>query len=207
MIRPPVGAGAAFSEAGDGDVRNDPTARGGLSRRLGIATEWATLRQVHGAHVVEAVGPGPQGEADAIWTTRNGLPVGVFTADCFGVVLHADDAVGVAHAGWRGARSGVVSRLAAVMSEAGHAPRRAMVGPGIRACCFEVGLEVAEHFPGAQTTTTWGTLSVDLPAVIVTQLGGLDVDVIEGCTRHEDRFFSHRRDGTRQRQTALGWIP
>jgi hypothetical protein len=206
MILPPGAAGVAFSEAADGDIRNDAAAHARLSCRLGLSDHWATVRQVHGSAVLHADGPGSLGEADAVWTTRPGLPVAVFTADCFGVVLQSPAAVGVAHAGWRGAAGEVVGRLRHEMIGGGHEPTGAVIGPGIKDCCFEVGEEVARVFPAHTAITTWETVSVDLPSVIATQLEGLDLEIVDGCTRHEDRFFSHRRDRLPRRQVAIGWV-
>ena len=199
-------AGAVFSEVADGDVRHDLGARQSLSTTLGVSDGWATLRQVHGATVLHATKPGQLGDGDAAWTTITGLPLAVFTADCFGVVVSSADAVGVAHAGWRGAHAGVVTRLVETMRIAGHRPDRSVIGSGIGPCCFEVGPDVAALFPGAGSKTTWGATSVDLVGVIERQLAGLTVDVVGGCTRHEERFFSHRRDQTSCRQVALGWL-
>jgi hypothetical protein len=176
-----------------------------VAETLGITTEWAEVKQSHGNDVVRVGAPGRAGEADAIWTSEPGLPIAVFTADCLGVVLHAADATGVAHAGWRGAASGVVARLREEMSHAGHPPGRAAVGPGIGPCCFEVGPEVASLFTGFAAVTRWGTSSVDLPAVISSQLDGLDVWSSPSCTFHDEGLFSHRRDGTPMRLVSLGW--
>lgn len=207
MIRPPSRNGAAFSEATDGDLRNDLTAREAASRSLGISGSWSTVSQIHGADVLHVDTPGEAGRADALWTTSTGLPLAVFTADCFGVVLHAEDAVGVAHAGWRGADAGVVARLGAEMSREGHEPVRAEIGPGIGPCCFEVGPEVAGRFPGHTGQTAWGTVSVDLAAEIERQLHDVESWSVDGCTRHEDNWFSHRRDGTPNRLATIGWLP
>jgi YfiH family protein len=207
MIRPPSRNGAAFSEASDGDLRNDPAARGRASRALDIPATWASVHQVHGGDVLQVSSPGEAGVADALWTTVTGLPVAVFTADCFGVVLHSDGAVGVAHAGWRGADSGVVANLHEEMTRAGHEPWKAEIGPGIGSCCFEVGPEVAERFHGHTTETTWGTTSVDLTRAISAQIEGVDAWAVDGCTHHEGAWFSHRRDATSQRLAALGWLP
>jgi YfiH family protein len=161
---------------------------------------------VHGAELVRVDEPGDAGEADALWTTVPRLPLAIFTADCLGVVLVSDDAVGVAHAGWRGAEAGVVTVLRETMTATGHEPRFAAVGPGIGVCCFEVGPEVKQRFPTDGSMTSWGTPSVDLAGVVRRQLDGLETWFADGCTRHEDRFFSHRRDGTMQRMVTLGWL-
>jgi YfiH family protein len=206
MIEPPARSGVAFSEESDRDLRDDLEARHQAAGRLGIDGEWATVSQVHGGTVLHVDAAGNAGEADALWTTASGLPLAIFTADCFGVVMHAADAVGVAHAGWRGAEAGVVTRLREEMSGAGHAPLRAAVGPGIGPCCFEVGEEVAARFETARADTSWGTVSVDLPSVVRAQLRGLEVWSVDACTFHEPGWFSHRRDATPRRLAAVGWL-
>lgn len=206
MIIPPGEGGAAFSDAGDGDMRRDVGARTRLSSSLGIAPEWATVHQVHGSRVIEAREAGDSGEADALWTAVPGLPLAVFTADCLGVVLHGDGMVGVAHAGWRGAAAGVVAALVDEMRRQGGDPTRASIGPGIGACCFEVGGEVAERFPGRAAETSWGSTSVDLLGAIRDQVQGLEVWMSGRCTRHHDGLYSHRRDRTTSRLAAIGWI-
>ncbi len=206
MIRPPGGDGVAFSQEADGDIRNDAGARQRLSRSLRVPADWATVQQVHGSQVARVERPGSAGPADALWTEVSGLPIAVFTADCLGVVLIAGSAVGVAHAGWRGARSGVVAALREEMAEAGHAPYAAFVGPGIAECCFEVGPEVSDLFPGHVSTTSWGTTSVDLAGYVTESLDDLEVWVSRSCTRHDPGWYSHRRDGTKRRLAALGWL-
>jgi hypothetical protein len=207
MNRPPGSAGAAFTDGADGDQRNDLTARSAVSSWLGISRQWATVTQVHGTQVFRAEGAGLLGEADGLWTDRPGLPLAVFTADCFGVVLAAPGAVGVAHAGWRGAAEGVVTALRSEMTGAGHTPSFAAIGPGIGPCCFEVGNEVATRFPMETASTTWGTSSVDLATSIRRELEGLEVWVSGACTKHDQGLFSHRESGTLLRMASIGWMP
>jgi len=207
MNRPPGRNGAAFTDGEDGDQRNDLTARSAVSSWLGISRRWATVRQVHGNRIVKVTEPGEWGEADGLWTDRAGLPLAVFTADCFGVVLTADGAVGVAHVGWRGAAAGVVTVLRAEMADQGHDPSAAAIGPGIGPCCFEVGVEVAERFPMELTSTTWGTSSVDLASSIRRELDGLEVWLAGACTVHNPGLFSHRENQTLLRMASVGWRP
>jgi YfiH family protein len=206
MNRPPGVDGAAFTGAEDGDQRNDLTARSAVSSWLGISRDWATVRQVHGTTLVRAEGPGEIAEADALWTDVPRLPLAVFTADCFGVVLKAPSAVGVAHAGWRGAAGGVVSALRAEMTAQGHPPLSAAIGPGIGPCCFEVGQEVADRFAEDVGETRWGATSVDLTAAIRRELEGMDVWVLGACTMHEESLYSHRRTRTAQRMATVAWV-
>jgi hypothetical protein len=207
MNRPPGVVGVAFTVGEEGDQRNDMTARSSLSSWLGIQRRWATVRQVHGITTLRAIDPGELGEGDALWTDVRGLPLAVFTADCFGVVLQAESAVGVAHAGWRGAAGGVVSALRAEMTAHGHAPTRAAIGPGIGPCCFEVGPEVEARFPLDLSETTWGTRSVDLISALRRQLEGIEVWVSGACTSHDPGLYSHRQTRTLLRHAGIGWIP
>jgi YfiH family protein len=207
MIRPPGRPGAAYSLAEDGDQRRDEAARATLSAGLGISSDWATVSQVHGALVVEVDRPGEAGEADALFTTRPGLPLAVFTADCLGVVIHGEGAVGVAHGGWRGLVAGVVRELRGAMEVAGHRPSLATFGPSIGPCCFEVGDEVAEVFAAHTAETTWGAVSVDLWRAAASDLVGLEVWQAEMCTFHVPGSFSARMHRTEARMAAIGWLP
>jgi polyphenol oxidase len=209
MIQPPVptmsGSGVAFSEASDGDLRGDPARRAGFARRLGIPEQWATLTQVHGSRVIVVDRPGDHGEADAMFTTREELPLAIFTADCAGVVIHARGAVGVAHAGWRGAAGGVVTALIVEMRRAGFEPTSAAMGPSLGPCCLEVGPEVSAQFDGFTTETTWGSPSIDLWKALQAQLDGLEIWVAGRCTMHEEGWLSHRRDRTTARMATIAW--
>lgn len=205
FIRPPGFRGAAFTLAAAGDLRSAD--RGHVSTDLRISSRWATLEQVHGADVRKVHEAGPGGAGDALFTQVAGLPLAVFTADCAAVVMEGAAAVGAAHAGWRGTRARVVAALAHDMAAAGQAPVRAAIGPTIGPCCYEVGPEVRDEFGGFETTTSWGTPSVDLAAAIADQLAGLDVWMANVCTRCDDRAFSHRANRTPSRMAGLGWLP
>ena len=176
--------------------------RHGFGTREGPLTQggMASLRQIHSDIVLVAdraegcVGPG-----DALLTDRAGWTLSVRTADCFPVLL-ADPvrrAAAAVHAGWRGTASGILAAtLKRMQDEFGsQAPDLlAAIGPGIGACCYEVGEEVARRF-GKNCS---GRL--DLAAAISRQLeqAGLPrghIDCIQGCTFCDAaRFHSWRRD-------------
>lgn len=206
MIRPPRFRGTAFSEASDGDLRHGD--RHQISVALHIPSEWATVEQVHEAKIMSVRAPGGAGQADGLMTGARRVPVAVFTADCLGVVLEADAGVGVAHAGWRGLAAGVVGKLLASMEAAGWRTARAAIGPSIGPCCFEVGPEVVAAFPDFVSQTSWGTPSIDLWGAARAELASVgEVWSADRCTRCDEAFFSHRRDGTPRRLAAIGWIP
>jgi len=197
--------GGAFTELVDGDQRHSVTNRQRVAESLGISPSWATVNQVHSGTAVTVSRSGDAGEGDGLITEEVGLPLALFVADCVGVVLHGRTAVGVAHAGWRGLRAGIVAEVAGLMAELGSPPERAVAGPAIGPCCFEVGPEVAELFEGHLGSTTWGTTSVDLLSVAAGQLD-VTLQKVGGCTRCGDGYFSHRGQLTPMRMAAIGWL-
>jgi polyphenol oxidase len=165
-------------------------------------------RQVHGATVRRATEPpGPQrppAEEDGQVTALTGHPALVFVADCTPVLLVAADGVAALHCGWRGTAAGIIAEGIAALS--GRVT--ALIGPGARGCCYEVGEEVHEAFAGYDARR--GERNLDLPAVIRAKLGEqgvTDVHDAELCTMcHPDVFFSHRRDdGVTGRQAGIVW--
>ena len=94
--------------------------------------------------------PEARPRADAIVTRMRALAIGVRTADC-GPVLLADPrarVIGAAHAGWRGALSGVVEATVDAMERLGAERERirAVLGPMIRQPNYEVGPDLIARF-------------------------------------------------------------
>src|SRR3954466_3622261 len=128
--------------------------RARMARTLGGApTHFVTCYQIHSPNVIVAETPWTRENsprADAIVTRVPGLAVGVGTADC-GPILFADPQAGVigaAHAGWKGALTGVIEATVAAMEQLGAARARiaAAIGPLIRQANYEVGPEFVERF-------------------------------------------------------------
>jgi len=206
MIRPPGFSGAAFGTATEGDLRVQSAARRAVAGELGVSPEWAYLTQIHGARVVAATAPGMLGEGDALFTTRAALPLAVATADCVPIILEGPGFAAVVHAGWRGASSGVLEATLNALETEGLAPERAAIGPSIGPCCYEVGPEVAERFPGYMGHTTWGTTSVDLAGYLEDTLRDVPTWRSSRCTRTDNSLNSFRRNRTRKRQVAVAWL-
>ena len=87
--------------------------RARMAAQMGVTAEtFLTLHQIHSPDTVVASGPwnGSRPKADAIVTRTEGLAIGVTTADC-GPILLVDPAarvIGAAHAGWKGALTGIL---------------------------------------------------------------------------------------------------
>jgi purine-nucleoside/S-methyl-5'-thioadenosine phosphorylase / adenosine deaminase len=168
-------------------------------------------RQVHGTTVRRATEPPgslrPHAEEDGQATALERHPALVFTADCLPIVLAADGAVAAIHAGWRGLAGGILREGIGALAELGATgPVTALIGPGARGCCYEVGEEVHAHF--AAFDARRGERLLDLPAVARAQLEPhAEVHDTGLCTMcWFGLFFSHRRDGgITGRQAGVVW--
>ena len=198
---------------GSGDVLEKVAEnRRRVAARLGIGSEaLTTLYQVHSAEVVAVDRPFASGQApraDAMVTRTRGVALGILTADC-APVLFADPGagiVGAAHAGWRGALTGVVEATIAAMERLGanRGDIVASIGPTIARSSYEVGPEFRSEFlardPGNDTFFDKGKgdrFQFDLPSYVEHRLreaGLATVNVIDADTCADPgRFFSYRR--------------
>ena len=167
--------------------------------------------QIHSAQAIVSVevwgDERPQG--DAVVTATPGLVCGALAADCAPILL-ADPAARVvasAHAGWKGALTGIVEAAVAAMASLGADPARivAAVGPCIGQASYEVGLEFLERFqlddPGSAAFFAPGSApdkrQFDLPGYVLARLRRAGVERCEwighDTCADEARFFSNRR--------------
>lgn len=90
---------------------------------------------------------------DALVSFNPEVAVGVLTADCVPILLHAPDirAVAAIHAGWKGTLGGILDHTVALLCERGADPKNmtAIFGPSISAPVYEVSPDMAEEFAGA----------------------------------------------------------
>jgi len=142
------------------------------TRDASIPRHLATLKQVHSTLCVAAEGrEGMLGQGDALLENTPGHAVAVKTADCI-PMLFADArsrAVAAVHAGWRGTAGRIgPAALEAMRGHFGTRPEdlRVAIGPGIGACCYQVGPEVAAYF-GASPN---GRVHIDLAKINREQL-------------------------------------
>ena len=182
-----------------------------MAERMGVAPDrFLSVHQIHSPDAVVATGPwtGDKPRADALVTRTQGLAIGVTAADC-GPILFVDPAarvIGAAHAGWKGALTGIIESTVDAMEKLG-ADRGgivAAIGPLIRQHSYEVGDEFVERFveadaenalffiPAARTNHSM----FDLAGFIRMRLenaGVLMIDDIGIDTYSDERFFSYRR--------------
>jgi YfiH family protein len=183
-----------------------------MAEQMGVGPDrFLSLHQIHSPDVVVATGPWPGPErprADALVTRAENLVIGVTAADC-GPILFVDPnarVIGAAHAGWKGALTGVVESTVAAMEKLG-AERSgivAAIGPLIRQHSYEVGDEFVERFVEADAenalffipSTRERHAMFDLAAFIRQRLENAGVLMIDDTgidTYSDERFFSYRR--------------
>jgi YfiH family protein len=183
-----------------------------MAERIGVAPEkFLSLHQIHSPDVVVATGPWDspaRPKADAIVTRTANLAIGITTADC-GPVLFADPShrvIGAAHAGWKGALTGVLEATLSAMETLGAERGQiiAAIGPMIRQPSYEVGAEFVERFLEAEPDNAMfflpsrrdGHAMFDLAGFIRMRLdkaGVLLIDDLDLDTYADERFFSYRR--------------
>jgi YfiH family protein len=183
-----------------------------MAEQMGVPpSRFLSVHQIHSPDAVIATGPwdiATRPKADAIVTRTEGLAIGVTAADC-GPVLFADPkarVIGAAHAGWKGALSGVVEATVEAMEKLGaeRANIVAAIGPLIRQPSYEVGNEFVERFVEADAENSLyflpaareGHAMFDLAGFIRGRLENAGVLMIDDTgidTYSDQRFFSYRR--------------
>ena len=216
-----LSAGLGSDDERDHVVEN----RRRMAEELGVgAAMLASPHQVHSPDVVvtntawNSGGVAERPKADGIVTTKPGLAIGIFTADC-GPVLFADGEAGVigaCHAGWKGALGGVLENTIEVMCENGaeRANITAILGPTISQKNYQVGPGFPDPFLEQSPDNASYFASSDKPDHYQLDLTGYIVDRIartgvksasvERCTyEEEDNFYSYRRT-THRREADYG---
>jgi polyphenol oxidase len=199
---------------GSGDTESNVAEnRRRVAAEVGAAPErLITCYQFHSAEAVVVDKPWRHADrprADAMATRETGIALGILTADCAPVLFADAEArvIGAAHAGWRGALSGVLEATVAAMVTLGAAPERiaAGIGPCIGRASYEVGPEFPAPFLAADPANLdffvaaprAGHFLFDLAGYVARRLEHLGLASVEqsgGDTAAEPaRFFSYRR--------------
>lgn len=175
------------------------------------SADLVTVHQVHSADVITVTKALPidaRPKADAMVTDRPGLLLGILTADCVPVLFADRQAgiIGAAHAGWKGAISGVTDATLAAMEALGADRSRiaCAIGPCIAQKSYEVDdafyrrfveqADANEHFFGGGKPGHW---QFDIEGYVTARLAAAGVTKVE-CLGEDtysqpDRFFSYRR--------------
>ena len=171
------------------------------------------MDQVHGnkvAYVSEKEKGSYIPDADGMVTDRSGMLLSVRSADCVPVLAYDEfhSVIGVAHAGWKGALSGIAGELISEMGKLGSVPQhiRIGLGPSIRDCCYTIDKDreatFADAFPRYREhilTKKDDQIFLSLQTLIRLQLRdkGIQESMIEDsgiCTKDNATTFYSFRD-------------
>jgi polyphenol oxidase len=139
-------------------------------------------------------------DSDGLYTFEQDVVLFGTYADCLPIYLYEPNSqiVALLHAGWRGVASKIIISLAQTLRHEGIKTKDCIivVGPHIQQCCFEVGEEVLEQFQQKYTLNN----RINLKECLLSQLieekfKKENIEISEVCTLHNNRFYSHRREG------------
>lgn len=163
--------------------------------------------QVHGDQVLRVNTPGQWEGYDAMVTNRPGILLSVTIADCTPILIYdpTTQAIGAAHAGWRGTANQIATKTMLLMRDAyGSRPQDCWVyvGTCIGENDFEVDADVADHFSDEykQWNPQRGKFLVDLKKANGDQFLRLGVAPNQmevspfSTVANTDRYFSHRAE-------------
>ena len=183
-----------------------------MAETMGVRTDaLVSVHQIHSPDAVrvDAPWPGERPKADGMATDVAKIALAITTADC-GPILFADPKggiIGAAHAGWRGALTGVLESTIAAMERIGARRSRivAVLGPTISQAAYEVGPEMKAKFLESDSAARRffrpsdrrEHAMFDLPGFIRARLEAARIGEFADlglCTYcDEERFFSYRR--------------
>jgi hypothetical protein len=172
----------------------------------------ATAYQVHSARVAVVEDNWPKAdrpEVDGLVTKTKGVSLGILTADCVPVLFADPEAgiIGAAHAGWKGAVTGILPETVEAMVQLGAQRDRiqAGVGPAIAQKSYEVGPDFPQAFIARDpangryftTSARCRHFMFDLVGFVRDELESLGLGAVsvagnDTCSEADD-FFSYRR--------------
>lgn len=203
-----LNVGQGSSDASEAVAENRRRAAAHFGLPLGALS---TCYQIHSAEALPADAPwgDARPQADGVVTATPGVLCGALAADC-APILFADPKAGVvaaAHAGWKGALTGIAEATVRAMQAKGAKPRDivAVVGPCIAQASYEVGLEFLDRFTAADPANarffapgvSAEKRQFDLPGFVLSRIESTGIETCawvgaDTCA-DEARFYSNRR--------------
>ncbi len=176
-----------------------------------------TPHQIHSKNVSIINRPGVYDNTDGLISTNKTYVLSILVADCVPIFLlcNRTNYSALIHSGWRGTEKNIVSVAINNLKSLGvrSSDIKAVIGPSIKQCCFEVDNDVAEKFNSNYYINGKNLkFMLDLSRVVYDQL--IDSRVSEdsilldsNCTYCNKSYFSFRREGDAAgRMVALaGW--
>ncbi len=178
-----------------------------ICNKLGLDTTGLVIpEQVHSNRIMVCGQSGASVRADGLINRNNySVVLSIRVADCIPIYLMdtENNVIGLIHAGWRGIIDNIIIKALKNFKQLGCDPDNitAVLGPSVRRCCFEVGLDVAEKFNNQYVQYKENNFPhVNLQAKVQGDLlnSGMTLSNIHDvgeCSVCSNEFESYRRDG------------
>ena len=163
----------------------------------------ADVNQVHSNKILIVDKSGNYGDADGIITSPlDNLVLLIKTADCIPIFIYDNITrnYGIVHAGWRGVKKKI--HLKAIEKFIGLGSHKNnlnfVMGPSIKACCYEVGAEMLDYF-GTSVIEKNGSFFLDLNKSVISDFVNIGIvkdkiKIDSICTYENKHLHSFRRD-------------
>jgi len=171
------------------------------------------LNQIHGKEVVviddksKIYGEQSLPKVDGIVTNLVEVVLAIVTADCSPILFFDDQSkiIGACHAGWRGAKLGVIEETVKAMKALGAKKISAKIGPMIKQNSYEISLDFYQDFINEnsdnnkffKTTQKPDKFNFNLCGYVEQKISNLGVKSIEvskiDTYDESSNFFSYRR--------------
>jgi YfiH family protein len=166
------------------------------------------LNQIHSDYIHNYDGEIYDG--DALITNKKNIALGVFSADCVPILLHdkVNGVIAAVHSGWKGTLLDICGKTVEGMrQEYGTCAKDiiAYIGPHNKACCYEIGEEVAEKFREKDiykkiNVTNNGKLNLEkciINSLVEKGVPEASINTLNICTycNKEEKLYSYRKDG------------
>jgi YfiH family protein len=181
------------------------------------------LNQVHQKEVVivddksKIYGESNLPKADGIVSNLKEVVLGIVTADCSPILLFDNEkkVIGACHAGWRGAKAGVISQTIKEMRNLGAKNISALIGPMIQQKSYQISPEFCDDFIDENIENKIFFTAIansqkmlfDLCGYVQNKLRAEGISAIENLAidtyQDEKNYFSFRRS-THQNQVDCG---
>jgi len=178
-----------------------------LKKMIGIR-DIVFMNQIH-SNIIKIAKKDKIYKCDALITDKKDVALAVMVADCIPILLYSDNLIAAVHAGRSGTFLKIAQKCALKMKKMGAKEIKAVFGPSIRSCCYEVGeeiIDIVEENFGKKYIINNSFL--DIVSMNIDQLkdvGVNDIKIINTCTCCDERYYSYRREKKTGRFVGVIW--
>ncbi len=165
------------------------------------------LKQIHSTKIFDM--DLREEEGDGLYTFKENIAIGVFTADCVPIILYSEryNFIAAIHSGWKGTLNNIFKKAIDEFKTLGGniEDMKVLIGPHNKSCCYEIGEEVKEQFQNNimfNKKHIFKDRNLDMKQCIIIEAlkeaikkeNIVSLDLCTFCNK-DIRFHSYRRDG------------